>query len=186
MLYYRLGWLVAIGFGLISLGMLALYAPFYSTFALPDLIGSFLLIGGGMFVAHAIRSLREGRFIPEFLLGFLYLLFALLIWGYATSEGRALTLLVSIFSGLEGIYKISFSLRLRPAADWTWALASGVLSVIVGVAIWGVPPGTPLICVMVGLDLFHSGLTTIMIAHTMRRTLNEREMLCVGEVCFSG
>ena len=186
MLHYRLGWLAAIGFGLLSLGMLAFYAPFYSGFSLQGLIGSFFLIAGGMFIAHAIRSLREARFVPEFLIGFLYLLFAFLIWGYATTDGRSLTLLLSIFLGLEGIYKILFSLRLRPETNWTWALAGGIVSIIIGAAIWGIPPGTPLISVMVGFDLFHSGLATILIAHSMRKTLDKGEMLCVGEICLAG
>jgi uncharacterized membrane protein HdeD (DUF308 family) len=185
-LHYRLGWLAAIGFGLISLGMLAFYAPFYSGFSLQDQIGSYLLIGGAMFVAHAIRSLREARFVPEFQIGFLYLLFAFLIWGYATPEGHTLTLLLSIFFGLEAIYKIYFSLRLRPGMDWTWALVSGIVSAFIGAAIWGVPPATPLIGVMVGFDLLHGGLATIMIGHAMRKTLEKGEIFCVGPVCFSG
>lgn len=37
---------------------------------------------------------------------------------------------------------------------------------------------------MVGFDLLHGGLTTRMIARAMRKTLEKREILCVGDVCF--
>jgi hypothetical protein len=57
--------------------------------------------------------------------------------------------------------------------------------VVIGAAVWGVPAGTPLVGVMVGIDLSYSGLATIMIAHGMRKTLEMREILCIGDVCFS-
>ncbi len=182
---YRLGWLVAIGFGLIVVGMTALYAPYYSSFSLQNLIGSFFLISGGMFVVNAFWSRREGRFVPELLLGLLYLIFAFLIVVYAAGEARTLTLFLIIFFALEGILKIYFALRLRPEADWSWGLISGVISLCVGFAVLVVPYGSPLVSVMVGMDLFYSGLATICIALAMRKKLEKRETLCIGEVCFS-
>jgi uncharacterized membrane protein HdeD (DUF308 family) len=104
---------------------------------------------------------------------------------YAAGEARALTLFLSIFSVLEGILKIFLSLRLRRESNWTWGLTSGIVSAIIGAAVWGAPPGAPLVGVMVGIDLSYSGLAIIMIAHAMRKTLEMREMLCMGDVCFS-
>ncbi len=183
-IHYRLGWLVAIGLGLIVIGMTALYAPYYSTFSLQDLIGSFFLISGGMFIADAFKSRQEGRFLPEFLIALLYLSFAFLV-GFAAGKAYALTMFVSIFFGLEGVLKIFCSLGLRPELDWTWALMSGVLSVIIGAAVWGIPYDSPLVSVMVGIDLLHSALTTVIIAHAMRKTLENRQALCSRDVCFS-
>lgn len=185
LMHYRLGWLAAVGFVLITVGMTALYAPYYSSFSLQNLIGFFFLISGGLFAADAFWSRREGRFVPEFLLGFLSLIFALLIVVFASGQAGALTLLLVVFFFLEGILKIFLALRLRPAVDWAWGLTSGILSVVIGAAVWGVPPGTPLVSVMVGIDLSYNGLATIMIAHLMRRTLEKRETLCIGNVCVS-
>ncbi len=186
LMHYHLGWLVTIGFALIAVGMTALYAPYYSGFSLQDLIGSFFLIGGGMFVADAYMCRREGRFVPELLAGLLYLIFAVLIGVYAAGAARTLTLFLIIFFALEGILKIYFALRLRPEADWTWGLISGVISVCIGFAVWAPPYGSPLVSVMVGMDLFYSGLATIWIARAMRKKLEKRETLCIGDVCFSG
>ena len=184
LMHYRLGWLVTIGFVLIAVGMIALYAPYYSSFSLQNLIGSFFLI------AEACLSWmlfgRDGKgIVPEFLRGLLYLIFAFLIVVYAAGETRALTLFLAIFFVLEGIQKIFFALRLRPEPDWTWGLISGIISLIIAVAVWVVPSGSPLVSVMVGLDLFYSGLATIMIAHAMRKTLEKRATFCIGDVCFS-
>ncbi len=74
LMHYRLGWLATIGLALMAVGMAALYAPYYSSFSLQNLIGSFFLIGGGMLVVDAFWSRHEGRFVPEFLLGLLYLI----------------------------------------------------------------------------------------------------------------
>ena len=79
LMHYRLGWLATIGLALMAVGMAALYAPYYSSFSLQNLIGSFFLIGGGMLVVDAFWSRQEGRFVPEFLLGLLYLIFAFFI-----------------------------------------------------------------------------------------------------------
>lgn len=185
LMHYRLGWLITIGFVLIAVGMIALYAPYYSSFSLQNMIGSFFLICGGMFIMDAFWSRQEGRFVPEFLRGLLYLIFAFLIVVYAAGETGALTLFLAIFFVLEGIHKIFFALRLRPESDWTWGLISGIISLIIAVAVWVVPSGSPLVSVMVGLDLCYSGLATIMVAHAMRKTLQKRATLCIGDVCFS-
>jgi len=185
LMHYRLGWLVAVGLGLIVVGITALYAPYYSGFSLQNLIGSFFLISGGMLIADAFWSRREGRFVAEFLLGLLYLIFAFLIVVYAAGEARTLTLFLIIFFASEGILKIYFALRLRPESDWTWGLISGIISVSIGFSVWLIPFGSPLVSVMVGMDLFYSGLATIWIALAMRKTLEKRETLCIGDICFS-
>ena len=184
LMHYRLGWLVAIGFGLIAIGMTGIYAPYYSGFSLQSLIGSFFLLSGGMFVADAVKSRHEGRFVPELLIALLYLLFALLV-GFASGKPHALTLFIGIFFGLEGVLKIYLSLGLRPGLDWTWVLMSGVISVIISAAVWGIPFGSPLVSVMVGIDLMHSGLTTMAVARAMRKKLEKRQELCFGDLCFS-
>ena len=185
LMHYRLGWLVTIGLALMAIGIIAVYAPYYSGFSLQNLIGFLFLISGGMFVLDSLGSRRDGRFIPEFLLGLLYLIFAFLTAVYAAGETHTLSLFLAIFFALEGILKIFFALRLRPESDWTWGLTSGIVSVIIGASVWGVPFGTPLVGVMVGIDLSYSGLATIMIAHAMRKTLEKRETLCIGDICFS-
>ena len=185
LMHYHLGWLVTIGAALIAVGMTALYAPYYSSFSLQNLIGSFFLISGAMFIADAFGCRREGRFVAELLLGLFYLIFAFLIVVYAAGADRALTLFLVIFFALEGILKIYFALRLRPQSDWTWGLISGIVSVCIGFAVWAPPYGSPLVSVMVGMDLFYSGLATIWIAHAMRKTLEKRETLCLGDICFS-
>ncbi len=183
-IHYRLGWLVAIGFGLIFIGLTAVCAPYYSSFSLQSLIGSFFLLSGAMFMADAFGSRQEGRFVPEFLIAALYILFALLV-GFGAAGAHRLTLFLGIFFVLEGILKIFYSLELRPELDWTWPLISGALSVIVGAAVWEIPPGAPLVGVIVGIDLLHSGLTTIVVAHAMRIKLEKGQELCLGEQCFS-
>ena len=119
---------------------------------------------------------------PDYCISYLQFLIGV----YAAGAARTLTLFLIIFFALEGILKIYFALRLRPEADWTWGLISGVISVCIGFAVWAPPYGSPLVSVMVGMDLFYSGLATIWIARAMRKKLEKRETLCIGDVCFSG
>jgi uncharacterized membrane protein HdeD (DUF308 family) len=183
-MHYRLGWLAVVGLGLIVIGLSALYAPYYLTFSLQDSIGIFFLINGGMFIADAFKSRQDGRFVPEFFIALLYLSFAVLVLA-AAEKVETLTAFLSIFFCLEGVLKIQYSLGLRTELDWKWVLISGVLSVIIGAAVWGIPYGSPLLSVMVGLDQLHGGLTTIIVARSMRRMLESREILCIRHTCFS-
>jgi uncharacterized membrane protein HdeD (DUF308 family) len=184
-MHYRLGWLVVVGLGLIVIGFSALYAPYYLTFSLQESIGIFFLVNGGMFIADAFKARQDGRFVSELFIALLYISFAILVLA-AAGKVEILTVFLSIFFGLEGVLKIIYSLGLRAELNWKWVLISGVLSAIIGAAVWGIPYGSPLLSVMVGLDQLHGGLTTIIVARSMRRMLEIRDILCFRHVCFSG
>lgn len=182
-MHFRLAWFVLVGLVVIVVGLVALYAPYYSAFPLRALIGSYFLVCGAMFLGYALWTRHEGGFIPKVSIGVLYLVFAVL--AYATGEVRTLTMCLVLFFALEGLLKILLAVGLRPRPEWVWGLTGAIVSFVVCLAVWWVVPGTALVSVMVGLDLIHTGSGTLMVGRSMRRTLERGEPLCMAEVCFS-
>ena len=95
-------------------------------------------------------------------------LFAGMLFGLAF-----LTLLLVGYFVVEGVSKIVVSFRYRPAAGWTWLLASGVLSLLFGWLIWSQWPvsGMWAVGVLVGLNLLGTGLALVTLASTLNKTL---------------
>ena len=178
LMHYRLGWLAAVGFVLIAVGMTALYAPYYSSFSLQNLIGFFFPDQRRACLPRMLFwSRREGQICsPQFLRGLLYLIFAFLVACVRCQAKPVLSplLLAVFFRSWKEFTKSSLALRLRPAAGLGMGADQWDHLAVIAVAVSVVPSGSPLVSVMVGLDLFYSGLATIMIAHAMRKTLEKR------------
>jgi uncharacterized membrane protein HdeD (DUF308 family) len=75
---------------------------------------------------------------------------------------------------LEGVSKIIVSFRYRSAAGWKWMLASGMLSLILGLLIWNQWPvsGTRAVGVLVGVNLLGTGLALITLASTLNKSFD--------------
>jgi uncharacterized membrane protein HdeD (DUF308 family) len=84
-----------------------------------------------------------------------------------------LALLLMGYFVVEGVSKIVVSFRYRPAAGWTWLLASGVQSLLFGLLIWSQWPvsGMWAVGVLVGLNLLGTGLALVTLASTLNKSL---------------
>ena len=72
---------------------------------------------------------------------------------------------------VEGIFKIIMTMRVRDHDGWGWLLASGILSVTLGVLIWAQWPASGLwvIGLLVGIQLLFTGWSLVMLALAARR-----------------
>ena len=63
-----------------------------------------------------------------------------------------------------GIVRTAVSVAMR-RGPWGWVLASGILSILLGFAVFAMPAGSAvlLIGVLVGINLFASGLAFLML-----------------------
>jgi uncharacterized membrane protein HdeD (DUF308 family) len=182
----NLGWFIALGIGLIILGIISVLAPLFATFAIKVLIGALFVIGGIMHFIHAFQSRRWERSIVEFLVAILYIAAGIILLAYPFGGILALTVFLSVFFVVEGVSKIVHALRLRPVSSWGWTLLSGIVSVFLGLIIWAGLPMTAFWAVglIVGIDLIFGGLSMVMIAISMRDALQEMRPFCIGTVCF--
>ena len=163
-------WLLALAILLLVLGLMAIAAPVYATFAVQVLLGWILIIGGIGQGVHAFMARGWGGFLLELLSAFLYLAVGVLLLVNPVEGALALTIVLAAFLLVEGVFKIVMAWRVRGHPRWGWLLASGVLSLILGALIWAEWPSSALwvIGLLVGVHLLFTGWALIMLALAAR------------------
>ena len=134
------GWLLALGILMIIMGVVAMAAPVVATIAIQVMLGWLLVISGIAEGIHAFMVKEWRGFLLELLSAVLYLGVGLLLLVDPLKGALALTIVLAVFLLVEGIFKISTALRVRDHRGWGWLLASGIVSVILGVLIWARGP----------------------------------------------
>jgi uncharacterized membrane protein HdeD (DUF308 family) len=165
------GWLLALGILMIILGAIAIAAPAVATIAVQFMLGWLLVISGIAEGIHAFMAQGWRGFLLELLSAVLYLAVGILLLVNPLEGALALTIVLAVFLIVEGIFKIITALRLRDHDGWGWLLASGIVSVILGVLIWAEWPASGLwvIGLLVGIQLLFTGWALVMLALAARR-----------------
>ncbi len=166
------GWLLAIGIIFIILGILGLGMPFALTLAADLVVGWLLLIGGIISIISSFYSRNLGRFFMIFLSGVVFGIAGILLLTKPLVGVLTLTLILAAFFFIEGIFKVIYSLQIRPIQNWGWMLVSGIISLILAFLIWADFPGSVVITgLLVGFYLFFSGISMIMLSVASRGAL---------------
>jgi uncharacterized membrane protein HdeD (DUF308 family) len=164
------GWLLALGILMIILGVFAIAAPYGATLAVQFALGWILVIGGVAEAIHAFMAKGWGGFLLELLSAILYVVVGVLLLTNPVGGALALTIVLAVFLIVEGIFKIMMAMRVRDHRGWGWLLASGVLSIILGVLIWAEWPASGLwvIGLLVGIQLLFTGWSLVMLSLAAR------------------
>jgi len=160
---------------MVTLGVVAFVAPTVATIAVDIFIGWLFLISG-IFGLAALFSVRS---VPAFMWTLItaalsVVVGAMLIWKPA--EGVfSLTLVLTAFFIVEGIFQIVASITSRDAipGSWGWMLASGLADLVLAAIIiagWPLSAGWVL-GLLVGINLITSGLAVVMAAITSRNVV---------------
>ena len=152
-------------------GFLALLNPFGATVFAVTLAGWVFLIQGVIQVIHAFRVRDWSGFIWSLGLGVLSLLVGVVLVADPLAGAIPLTLLVAALFLATGVAKTMFALALRPASGWVWVLASGLVSVALGVMILaGLPAtATTILGLLLGIELVSNGVLFLFVALGLRR-----------------
>jgi uncharacterized membrane protein HdeD (DUF308 family) len=167
----RLNWL---GIILIALGVAAVLTPAVAGSAVVIVIGFILLIAGIMTVARGVKAEAGVEKAMGLILGIITALAGITVIGHPLFGLAFLTLLLVGYFVAEGVWKIVVSFRYKPASGWKWLLASGVLSLLLGLLIWSQWPvsGMWAVGVLVGVNLFGTGLALVTLASTLNKSLD--------------
>jgi uncharacterized membrane protein HdeD (DUF308 family) len=167
----RLNWL---GIVLVALGVAAVLTPAVAGSAVVIVIGFILLIAGIMTVARGVKAEAGVEKAMGLILGIITALAGITVIGHPLFGLAFLTLLLVGYFVAEGVWKIVVSFRYKPASGWKWLLASGVLSLLLGLLIWSQWPvsGMWAVGVLVGVNLFGTGLALVTLASTLNKSLD--------------
>ena len=168
------GWVMAAGILMVILGTLAIVAPHVATLAAELLVGWLLLIAGFGQLIQAFRDRGWANLALDVLGGLLYVAAGLILLAVPATGALSLTAILAILFVVDGVLRCIGAFRVRPDRGWLWALASGLLSVLVGVLIWTGLPGSAVwaIGLMVGITLLMAGWSNIYIALAARGLKN--------------
>jgi uncharacterized membrane protein HdeD (DUF308 family) len=162
-------WFLLLGLALVVLGTAALGSAVIASEAAVVFFGLMLLAGG---IAQVISAFWVGKwsgFLVNLLVGLLYILTGFFIIDAPLESAVALTLLLAMMFFVSGLFKIVAALTIRYPM-WGWSLASGVISLMLGVMIYRQWPASGLwvIGMFVGIELIFNGWTWIMLSIGLR------------------
>jgi uncharacterized membrane protein HdeD (DUF308 family) len=169
------GWFLFFGLLLIACGIVCIVADVTATFVTVYAFGWLLLFTGVVALVQAFRVHNWGGF-------FLYLLSALLrgftgylLIRYPLSGAVGLTLVLASFFIVGGLFRTIGAAELR-LPRWGWSLASGIISVLLGIILLGELPVSSLwfIGFAIGIDMILEGAALVGLAtaiHSMPRVI---------------
>jgi uncharacterized membrane protein HdeD (DUF308 family) len=163
----RLRWL---GIAMLVLGVIAVLAPAVAGTWVVYIIGAVLLVTGITQLYSGFNAEGWSAKTIPLILGVITTLAGIGVLGNPILGLGTLTLLLVIFFGAEGLWKIIASLRYRPAEGWLWLLASGAISLILALMIWNQWPVSGLwaVGILVGVNLITTGLSLIVLASAIK------------------
>jgi uncharacterized membrane protein HdeD (DUF308 family) len=167
----NLNWL---GIALITLGVAAVLAPAVAGSAVVLVIGFILLIAGIVPIVRGLKADASMEKTMGLTLGVVTALAGVAVIGHPLFGLAFLTLLLVGYFVVEGIWKIVVAFRYQPATGWKWLLASGVLSLLLGLLIWSQWPVSGLwaVGILVGVNLLGTGLALVTLASTLSKPLD--------------
>ena len=168
----RLHWQLFLAQGIIMLvlGVLAIIWPGISTIAVDIYVGWLFLISGivGIFTMFLARDVQA--FLWMLLTAALSLFVGIMLVWHPAQGAVSLTMVLTAFFIVEGIFQIVASLSYRDVfpGQWRWMLASGIADLVLAGIIIAGWPGTAgwALGLIVGVNLITSGaaITTVALA----------------------
>lgn len=165
------GWLVALGLILLILGIAAISASVTTTIISMSIFGWLLVVGGLITIAQIFWQMRGwSGFLLTLLIAVLYIVLGFMIIANPTTTAQALTLLVAFFLIFGGIFRIATAIAAR-SYNWGWLLFTGIISLLLGIAIWRHWPysGLWVIGLVIGIEMLLNGWWLLMLGLVARR-----------------
>jgi uncharacterized membrane protein HdeD (DUF308 family) len=163
------GWILAFGTLMVLLGIFAVAYAAVFTIVSVFWMGWVLIIAGGIEAVYAVRHRGRGHLIWYLLEALLAIVVGALLLRSPVVGALAITLVLASYFILAGIFKIVAALVLR-LPFWGWTLLNGVLSLALGIIVWGGWPATAfwILGLLIGINLIFSGFGRIMLALALR------------------
>jgi len=147
----------------IILGLLAMMAPGVTGLSVVFALGIIVLIGGIVRIFWAFQAGSLGKSLVGFVIGGLTLICGILLVAHPLFASGVLTILLALYFICDGIFEIMAALQRRPIAGWGWLMFGGIVSLLLGLIIWGQYPlaGAWAMGILIGIKLFMVGLIMV-------------------------
>lgn len=162
-------WFLALGIGLLLLGIVALGASVSVTLASVLLFGLLFMVSGIIQAVQAFQTRQSSGFFLHVLAGLFDLVIGVLLVTHPTVGALALTLLLAAFFLVSGLFRSIAAVSLQ-FLNWGWALIGGIVSLFLGVLLLVEWPESGLwfIGMCIGIDMIFHGWGWVMLASALR------------------
>lgn len=175
------GWVITLGVITILIGIFTLNSPFMVGIAIQYLVGGALVIGGVLQVIHAIKGCERGKATFAIISGLLAILCGSLMIAKPLLSLGVITLFLIAYFIADGLVKIIQALKYRPSPGWGWFLFSGIITLLLGLALWKNWPisGAWALGILFGINLIFDGWAMIFTGSTVRSAIKANEPIDV-------
>jgi uncharacterized membrane protein HdeD (DUF308 family) len=162
-------WFVLLGISLVVLGFVALGSVVIASLAVAVVIGSLFLVGGVAEILGAFWCRGWSGFFLHLLSGVLSIVVGLLFLKSPGTALEALTLLMTGFLFVGGIFKVIAAASYRFAA-WGWPLFGGLIDIALGLMILADFPASAfwVLGMFLGINLLLRGVNWIGLGLALR------------------
>lgn len=167
----RWGWFVALGVILVVLALFAFANLLAATLASVLFVGAMMTVGAVFHIIHAFQVTRWSGFFFWLLSGLLYGAAGVIILFNPVLGAAVLTLLFAVALIVSGIFRIWWSYKVKPMTGWGWMLASGIVTLLVGLLFTMQWPANSLILlgIVLAVDLTFQGVAAIAFGLALKR-----------------
>jgi uncharacterized membrane protein HdeD (DUF308 family) len=158
-----------VGWALVILGLVAALAPIAAGAAVIVVIGLVLLVAAALMGLWGMRAREAGRGNAGLVVAVLAAIAGLVLVFEPTAGLSLVRLLLVAWLVLSGAAEVAAAWGLRSDDDWTSMLASGVVSILMGAALWADWPisGARAIGVFVGVKLASIGGAVVRVSRRL-------------------
>ena len=158
--------LLILGIMMIVFGMIGFMQPVAYTVATTVLFGALLLVNGGAGIVTAFKLEGWKGKTAVILLALLFIATGMMLILHPVLAAISLTLLVGAFLIASGGIKAWLGVSHREHKGWGWIVASGAISFLLGILIFGGFPGSGLwvLGLFVAIELLFDGWGLVMLA----------------------
>jgi uncharacterized membrane protein HdeD (DUF308 family) len=157
------GWSISLGILLVLAGLLSIAVPMFGGIAASVFFGWLILLAGVAHLVYAWSERSAGAVTWQILIGIVYVIAALYMLVLPVAGVVALTLVLSIYIALEGIFELVVFSFLRRLAGSVWFLVDGLISLLLAALILFHWPASSFWAVgtLVGISLLLSGIARL-------------------------
>jgi len=161
----------------IVLGILAMLAPGLTGLSVAFLLGVIVLAAGIVRIVWAFQAGTFGKGLAGFAIGVLTLICGVLLVANPLFASGVLTILLALYFICDGVFEIVVAVQCKPLEGWGWLLFGGIVSLLLGLMIWGQYPlaGAWAMGILIGIKLFMVGLIMVTGGSVVRDMEKERD-----------
>ncbi len=138
------GALIGLGILFIVLGMIGVAGQTLFSFVSINVLGAFLIVGGVLQGAHAVKSTGWKSVSVQVILAILYIAAGLYTWAFPIPALEVITLWLAAIFFVTGFLRLVSAFQHRVFGEWFWLALSAAISILMGLMIMNNYPSSSL------------------------------------------